>query len=171
MENVLSFVLYYVVLNALLLATCFISFKIVKCTIGKDIKDQFKKQFHRVFWFSVLSYVIGTIPLYFCGIFDLQSLTRGIEILIVPILYVMALIYIGPNTIQASSNAPNFNSGFVMLFLSIMAIITFFVSLAINYFRVFRELDLKKSKRFLASLIVSAMTAPYFYLVSFYGLF
>ncbi len=160
-----EFVLYYVILYVLLLITSYSSLKIVKCTIGKNVKEQFnKKQFQKMFWFTILSYLIGVIPLLLWELCDIKSYSNGIELIIASIFFLMLSIFAAPNN-------PFVFSGEAILYLSITVIITFLVSLVINYFTVFKELDLKKSKRFLVSLIVSAMTAPYFYFVSFYGLF
>lgn len=87
-----EFVLYYVILYVLLLITSYSSLKIVKCTIGKNVKEQFnKKQFQKMFWFTILSYLIGVIPLLLWELCDIKSYSNGIELIIASIFFLCYL--------------------------------------------------------------------------------
>lgn len=155
--SIIAPLLYFVILNVLLLITGYFSLKIVKNTIGKNIKEQFnKKLFHKVFWFSTLSYVIGIIPLVFLSCHDFASYLSNDSILIFIVLFpIYCIIYEPYYLINA------------LPYLAITVLSAFIASVILNYFVVFKKLDLKKTKRFCAALIVSAMTSPYFYFVSF----
>ena len=156
---IVELLLYFVILNVLLLITSYLSLKIVKNTIGKNIKEQFnKKLFKKVFWFTALSYVIGIIPLAFFGCHDFSSYLNNDSILIFIVLFPIYCIVAEPHYYDHA-----------IQYLTIAVLSAFLASIIFNYHVVFKKLDLKKSKRFCAALIVSAMIAPYFYFVSFWG--
>lgn len=159
--------LYFVILNALLLVTDYFSLKIVKNTIGKNIKEQFnKKLFCKVFWLSVLSYVIGIMLIALWGCHDLEPYVDGIVLFIASFFATIYVVVTAPNTEYSVYSCPE-----QIMYIFIFVLLTFIASLILNYNVIFKKLDLKKSKCLCASLIVSAMTAPYFYLVPFGNLF
>lgn len=152
--------LYFVILNMLLVITAYFSLKIVKNTIGKNIKEQFnKKLFRKVFWYTVVYYVTGIISLAFLLYNDFAFYLGNVSVLIIIVLFPIYCIVGEPYLLTNS-----------MTNLAITVLSTFFVSIIFNYFVVFKKIDLTKPKRFYAALIVSAMTAPYFYFVPFGGL-
>lgn len=152
--------LYFVILNVLLLITDYFSLKIVKNTIGKNIKEQFnKKLFRKVFWYTVVYYVIGIISLAFLLYHDFAFYLGNDSILIIIVLFPIYCIVAEPYLLINS-----------MTYLAITVLTAFLVSIIFNYFVVFKKIDLTKPKRFFSALIVSAMTAPYFYFIPFGGL-
>ena len=157
--------LYFVILNALLLITCYFSLKIVKNTIGKNIKYQFNGTLvHKVFWFAVLSYVLVFILVFFFSYFDAISYYGASHLFDASLFFLFCLISC---IAQQPYNEATGYTDQIWLYLSILVLSTFIVSVIFNYFIVSKDLVLKKSKRFCAALIVSAMTAPYFYFVPF----
>ncbi len=156
--------LYFVILNVLLLITGYFSLKIAKNTIGKNIKDQFnKKLYQKVFWFTTLSYIISITVLVFITYFDGDNLFDSL-------FDIFALYFITILLFPSIISGPTYSDQTIPC-LAIAVLSAFLSSVIFNYFVVFKKLDLKKAKRFYAALIVSAMTAPYFYFVPFGGLF
>lgn len=154
--------LYFVILNLLLLITEYFSLKIVKNTIGKNVKERFnKKLFYKVFWLTTLSYIISITVLVLITYFDGDNLFDGLFD-IFALYFITILLF--PSIISGSTY-----SNQTMPCLAIAVLSAFLASLILNYHVVFKNFDLKKSKRFCASLIVSAMTAPYFYFLPFGG--
>lgn len=80
--------LYFVILNMLLVITAYFSLKIVKNTIGKNIKEQFnKKLFRKVFWYTVVYYVTGIISLAFLLYNDFAFYLGNVSVLIIIVLF------------------------------------------------------------------------------------
>lgn len=165
---IIMILLYFVILNGLLLLTSYFSIRVVKNTIGKSIKDQFNdKLFHKVFWLASFSYVLVFILFFSFSYFDFISDYGASHFFDASLFFLLCLIscIVEQPYCKAVGYADQ-----IWLYLSILVLLTFIVSMIFNYFILFKNFDFKKSKRFCAALTVSAMTAPYFYFVPFGGL-
>lgn len=167
-EWVLS-LLYYIILYALLVVTSYLSVKTVRVTVGKSINYQFNSTLvHKVFWFAVLSYVISFILLSSYSYFDFINYYGSSHFFDASLFFLLSLFF---NMVEQPYTGGASYTEQIWLYLAILVFVTFIVSVIINYFIVLKDLVLKKSNRLYASLIISAMTAPYFYFVPFGGLF
>ncbi len=167
------YLIYFVILNLLLMMTGYLSLKIIKITIGRNIKDQFnRKFFKKVICVTALSYLISIMVLVFFACFTSDDVHFGPNIDSWIFIFLALIFGIVNGPYITESDVPIFyDFDYIMPVLIILLLLTFIVSVIFNYFIIFKKFDLTKSKRFCASLIVSAMTAPYFYFVPFGGLF
>lgn len=152
-RSIIAVLLFFIIFELILIFADYLSFTLVKNTLGKRVKNQIRvSSFWKIFGFANLSSFIGLISLF--TIFGVKTEDFSFWTL----LLVFIRLIFGPNSYPD-----------VLLYISVAIFVSVLVNMMFNFFFVFRKVSFSKARRFLSSLIISILTAPYFFFVSFEG--
>ncbi len=147
---ILCFLQFFILLECIAIIADILSLLLIKNTIGQSLKYQIKMStFWKIFGFTNLSFFIGLISIYFLD----STYVNSPSILAVTTIF-LRLIFLSNDSRVMSE-----------IFRTIIIIIS--ANMLLNFFFVFNKNCFSKPKRFLSSLIVSVLTAPYFFYYTF----
>lgn len=162
---ILSYIFIYAFhlffLNIVLFLTSFIVLILLRYTVFSNNKDLVnKKLYFKIIRFTNITYLIILLSSFVYGVAGGIYTVRGYDRVYDPFTTIWNI-----KDYYEQYSVVDQGVLFVIIILSAIAL-----NLIFNYFKVFRDLNFSKVNRFILSLIVSVVTAPYLFFIDFMGL-
>lgn len=147
---VTSTILFFLFLELIAIVGDCLSLLTVRYTVGRRIKKHIRiSTFWKIFGFTNITYFLGI-----SSICIMKSIALDFDPLVIPT--VLLRLVFGPND----------KYGY-MYYIFFSILISFLANVLFNFFFVFKIKNFSKIKRLVSTLIVSTMTAPYFFYFTF----